>query len=76
MLVDPPSTPTSSPNRGLSYADTNDENVVVILVDKRGAGICLGKLIGILAHQRFRESVKWHSNQHGFSTFTTWELLT
>lgn len=69
MLIDPPRTSTTSPNRGLSNADTNDENVVVISVDKPVAGICLGKLMRILAHQRFRESVKWHINQHGFGNF-------
>jgi phosphatidylserine/phosphatidylglycerophosphate/cardiolipin synthase-like enzyme len=64
MLVDPlgskPITLTGSANWSTSSVETNDENMIAIMGDKRVADIYFCEFMRLFAHHRFRESVGWH----------------
>ena len=77
MLIDPlgtkPVTLTGSANWSLPSVDANDENMVVVLGDKRVADIYFGEFMRLFAHHRFRESVARHIEEFGSAAFNTWK---
>ncbi|CAG5017977.1 hypothetical protein DYBT9275_05884 [Dyadobacter sp. CECT 9275] len=63
MLVDPlgdePIVVSGSANFSKASTDTNDENMLIIMGDKRIADIYFGEYIRLFSHYSFREAVKW-----------------
>jgi hypothetical protein len=77
MLVDPlgarPTVVTGSANFSKASTDTNDENMLVILGDKRIADIYFGEFLRLYTHYAFRESVKIYMEKKKHGTAEDWK---
>lgn len=63
MIVDPlsnvPTVVVGSANFSAASTDKNDENMIVVVGNKRVADIYLGEFMRLYSHHAFRESLKW-----------------